>query len=97
MELANLTKQLNEFKPASEAVVGEANKQVSEEVNARLNLQSERIDNVNESVQKAQKTASDNAEMLQNLLIGLENMGENIKHLGEELETWRNSGHQDAA
>ena len=55
VELANLTKQLNEFKPASEVVVGEANKQVSEEVNARLNLQSERIDNVNESVQKAQK------------------------------------------
>ena len=59
--------------------------------------QSERIDNVNESVQKAQKTASDNAEMLQNLLIGLKNMGENIKHLGEELEIWRNSGNQDAA
>ena len=60
VELANLTKQLNEFKPASEAVVGEVNKQVSEEVNARLNLKSERIDNVNEFVQKAQKTASDN-------------------------------------
>ena len=64
MELANLTKQLNEFKLASEAVVGEANKQVSEEVNAGPNLQSEKIENVNESVQKAQKTASDNAEML---------------------------------
>ena len=50
MELANLTKQLNEFKPVSEAVVGEANKQVSEEVDTRLNLQSERIDLVNESV-----------------------------------------------
>ena len=86
-ELANLTKQLNEFKPVSEAVVGKANKQVSDEVNTRLNLQSERIDLVDESVQKAQKTASDNAEILQNLLIGLENMGENVKHLGEKIET----------
>ena len=75
VELANLTKQLNEFKPVSEAVVGKANKQVSDEVNTRLNLQSERIDLVDESVKKKKKTASDNAEILQNLLIGLENMG----------------------
>ena len=97
VELANLTKQLNEFKLVSEAVVGKANKQVSDEVNTRLNLQSERIDLVDESVQKAQKTASDNAEILQNLLIGLENMGENVKHLGEKIENWRNSELQDAA
>ena len=68
-------------------MIGEANKQVSDEVNTCLNLQSERIDLVNESVQKAQKTASDNAEILQNLLIGLENMGENVQHLGEKIET----------
>ena len=54
------------------------------------------MDLVNESVQKAQKTTSDNADMLQNLLIGLENMGENIKHLVEELETRRNAGFQNA-
>ena len=78
-DLATLTEQLNQFNPASEAVVGSAQKQVSEVVEARLNLQSQRIDSVNESVQKAQKTAADNAEMLHNLIVGIENMGENIK------------------
>ena len=58
-ELQNLTTQLNKFKPTSEVVVGESQKQVSEVVNARLNLQSQRIESVNESVQKAQKTTED--------------------------------------
>ena len=49
-DLATLTEQFNRFKPTSEVVVGSAQKQVSEAVEARLNLQSQRIDSVNESV-----------------------------------------------
>ena len=40
-------------------------------------MQSTRIDVVTESVQKAQKIAKENAEFLQNLLVGVENIGEN--------------------
>ena len=56
-----------------------------------MNLQSPRIDVVTESVQKAQKAAEDNAELLQNLLVGVENMGENLKKFREEMEGWKSA------
>ena len=59
--------------------VGDAQQQVAKNFEQRLNLQSNRIDNVTESVQKAQRAAEENAELLQNLLVGVENMGENLK------------------
>ena len=77
-------------------MVGDVQKQVSSSMDARLNLQSERIDNVNIAVEKAQKTAKDNSDMLENLLIGIENMSENVKQFREEMEEWRNSNLQEA-
>ena len=37
---------------------------------------------------EANKTAQENAELLQNLLVGMENLGENVKQLREEMNTW---------
>ena len=62
--LERLTKQLNDFRPVSETVVGDVQKQVPSSMDARLNLQSEKIDNVNIAIEKAQKTAKDNSDML---------------------------------
>ena len=53
--------------------------QLSSVVDDRLNLQCQRIDSVSESTQEARKTAQDNAEMLNTLLVGIENLGENVK------------------
>ena len=50
---------------------------MSEEFQQRLVAQSERIDKWSESVIQPQKTAQDNAEMLQTILVGMENLGEN--------------------
>ena len=83
--LEELTKQLNDFRPVNVEHVGVAQQQVTENVEQRLNLESLRIDTVTESVQKAQKAAEDNAELLQNLLVGVENMGENLKKFREEI------------
>ena len=80
-QLQKLTTQLNEFRPASEQNVGEVQKQVSEQFQHRLDLQSKRMDLISESANKSQKTAEQNAELLQNLLVGIENMGENFKQL----------------
>ena len=49
-------------------------------------MQSNRIDHVTESVQKAQRAAEENAELLQNLLVVVENMGENLKNFREEFQ-----------
>ena len=82
-QLQKLTEQLNQFRLASEENVGEVRKQVSEQFEQRLELQSSRIDVVNESVKKSQKASEDNTDLLQNLLVGIENMWENFKNSGK--------------
>ena len=74
-QLQKLTGQLNQVHLACEENVGEVRKQVSEQSEQRLEMQSNRIDVMNESVKKSQKATEDNAELLQNLLVGIENMG----------------------
>ena len=39
-------------------------------------------------MQKAQKTAVENAEILHNLMVGIENLSENVKQLKEEVRGW---------
>ena len=70
---------MNSFKPASEAQVQGSQREVSAAVEARLNLQSSRMDAVDESVQRTEKAAVENAEVLHDLLVGLENLSENVK------------------
>ena len=87
VDLAQLTKQLNEFRPISEKNVGDVKKEVFAQFEQRLTLQSSRIDEISESVNKSQKTAEGNSEMLQNLLIGIENMGDNLKNIQRKWTT----------
>ena len=54
---------MNAFKPASETVVGDAQKNVSA-VEKRLEIQNLRLDRLVESMEKADEVASDNAELL---------------------------------
>ena len=86
--LATLTDQLNRFKPASVADVSGSQEQLSSAVDERINLQSLRLDTVSESVQDARKTAQENTEMLHDLLVSMENLGENVKQLREEVNAW---------
>ena len=64
---------MNSFKPASVVQVEGSQREMSTAVEERLNLQSLRIDAVDESVKRAEKTAADNSEILHNLLVGIEN------------------------
>ena len=41
-------------------------------------------------METAQQKAADNTGLLQDLLVGLENMGENMKKFRKEMEEWRN-------
>ena len=78
--LERLTKQLNNFEPVSKNVAGEREQRISTKV----------IESLNQSVEIAQQEAADNTGLLQDLLVGLENMGENMKRFREEMEEWRN-------
>ena len=84
--LEELTRQLNAFKPTSVVNVEDAQKQYYEQLNAGLTLQSSRMDNIAESIEKQQNTASEKAELFQNLLIGVENFGENFKKIHKEMD-----------
>ena len=87
-DLVTLTEQLNKFKPASAAEVSGGHQRMSEELEQRLTLHSVRMDSMGEFVQEARKTAIKNAQNIQNLLVGIENLGENVKQLREEMRGW---------
>ena len=109
-ELKELTTQLNAFKPASTQNVDIAQKKlsedfqnqlamqnkVSEDVQQKLVAQTVRIDQLSETVNQSQKTAQDNADILQTLLVGMENLGEHFKQLQADLEHWKSPAYQDA-
>ena len=84
-ELEQLTKQLNQHKPVREADAVASQTQLSSDVDARLQLQVQRVDNLTESVHKAQKDTINNAQTLEALLIRMENMGENFKELRDDM------------
>ena len=94
-DLATLTEQLNQFKPASTSDVMGSQLLLSSTVEDQLSLQSQRIDTVSESAQQAHKTAQDNAEILHTLLVGMENLGENVKQLREQIVSWEEPGEQE--
>ena len=84
-DLSSLTKQLNKFKPASVTDVSGSQQRMSEAVEQRLTLHSVRMDSISDFVQEARKTSAENAENIKNLLVGIENLGENVKQLREEM------------
>ena len=85
VQLAILTEQLNRYRPASVKDVEGSEQRMSSAVAEQLNAHSNSIAFVSKSVEKAQQSAQDNAETLQTLLVGMENLGENVKILAEKV------------
>ena len=88
VNLATLTDQLDQFKPASVAEVSGSQKLLSSGVEEKSNLQFVRLDTVSETMNEAQKATLETSELLHNLLVGMENLGENVKQLREEVNNW---------
>ena len=88
VNLANLTDQLNQFKPASVAEISGSQKLLSSAVEEKINLQAARLDTVSETANESHKAALETSELLQNLLVGMENLGDNVKQLREEVNAW---------
>ena len=66
----------------SDAVV--STEHISDSVNARLQLQSQRMDEMSNIVHEARKTSVDNAEMMQEIRIAIENLGDNFQKMQEK-------------
>ena len=95
-DLSSLTEQLNKFNPASVIDVSGSQQRMSEAVEQRLTLHSVRMDSISDFVQEARKTSAENAENIKNLLVGIENLGENVKQLREEMRGWEEPEMQEA-
>ena len=85
MGLLKLANQLNQFKPANAEHVGAVQEVVTTTVDKRLDVQSERMDNLFESVQKAHQSSTDTAGLLQALQISVENLGESVRQMRTEM------------
>ena len=48
------------------------------------------MDSLAKSLEKATKTATDNSEMMHDLLVGMENLVEIFKSMKEQMEGWNN-------
>ena len=94
-QLQNLTDQLNKFQTASELAVGVRQEKLSEQVQQKFDSQSDRIEKLSETVLESRKEAQTNADTLKDLLVGIENLGENFKTMQQEMNAWQ-SGYQDA-
>ena len=54
------------------------------------------MDQLSESVNESQKAAQANAELMQTLLVGMENLGDHFKQLQADLEHWKSLAYQAA-
>ena len=77
--LEELTRQLNSFKPTSADIVGNLQENQSKEVFQKLLASDQKVDQLTDSLAEQRKTVADSAELLRDLMIGIENLGENIK------------------
>ena len=55
-----------------------------------------RVDTLFATLEGQQKTISDNSGLLKDLLIGIENLGENLKNIHKEMDYWHNPEAQAA-
>ena len=90
-----MTEQLNKFQPVSEHAVGVSQGKLSEQVQQQFDAQQDRIQKLSDVVLESRKEAQTNVDTLHNLLVGIENLGENVKNMQEEMIAWQ-AGYQEA-
>ena len=87
-QLSQLVTQLAEQKAArstTDAPIDATRAQLVPEVDTRLQLQSQRIDTISDSVHRMERDATDNTKLLHDLIVSVENLGESVKYLKAEV------------
>ena len=57
-------------------------------MNDHLQVPSQRIDTVTDSVQRIEKDSANNTKLLHDLIVNMENLGESLKQMKSEFMTW---------
>ena len=89
VQLASLAEQLNKFNPASGTNVDVGYAQIVSDVDKRFAVQQGEIKTLSNAILDQQKSLQSNSEMLHGVLTGVENLGENVKNLQEEMVAWQ--------
>ena len=87
-QLSQLALQFAErpaMRTTTDVAMGPEHAQLVPEVNTRLQLQSQRIDTISDSVQRMERDSADNTKLLHELIVSMENMGESVKFLKAEV------------
>ena len=56
----------------------------------KLSVQEQRMDLLSHSLEEQKKSVIDSTELLKDLMIGIENLGDNMKNIQKEVDYWRN-------
>ena len=88
-QLQSLTGQLSKLNPASVSGVAEYTGDLENKVQQKFDQQQQNIQTLTDAIAQSQKESKENADTLNNLLVGMENLGENMMQMQEELLKWR--------
>ena len=92
-QLQTLTDQLSKFNPASVSGVQLHTGEVEQKFQQKFGEQQKEIQNLTEIVLESKKDSQKDADTLHDLLMGVENLGENVKRMQEDMVAWQSSYH----
>ena len=75
--------------------VGMGYAQVVADVDKRFAVQQEEIKSLSTAILDQQKSLQSNAETLHSVLTGVENLGDNVRNLQEEMVSWQTGYHEE--
>ena len=85
-ELQKLAQQLIAFKTVAEHAVGKNGRQITTRYDEQFAVQTANIETLANAVSKADKSATETSKSMQDLVIGVENLGEYFKAMQEKLD-----------
>ena len=83
-----LTQQLNDLRPMREAETTAGTERLSGSVDARLQTQAVRMDQLSQSMQDTHKESAANAKTIRTLLVSIENLSDNFQRMHEDMLQW---------
>ena len=94
--MGELTRQLNNCKAASEGELGRLKGEITAEVTNRLSITEQKVTQLTGELEEQTKPAINNSELLRDLLLGIENLGDNMKTMNAEFICLRDPVVQEA-
>ena len=63
---------------------------LTQQVAEKISASDKRVQELPVALEDQKKSIANNSGLLKDLLIGIENLGENLKSINQEMDSWRN-------